>query len=191
MGMIPDPGLGIMPEPEEVVRLIGSRDVLKLTGLSADQLREWTVRRGFVQPDIPAARQGQQAQFGWQTVLLLRLAVVMRGRFHIELQVHRDLLLRARQLLDGRSFPGLWGHQLAIFGLESCALLSASDPLPADQEVILLPLKSHLEVLSQSFGVSEPIAQLPLFPAVGLRRSEASNETDVNTARLAAAGDAA
>jgi hypothetical protein len=52
-----------------MVRLIGSRDVLKLTGLSADQLREWTVRRGLIHADIPASRQGQQAQFGWQTVL--------------------------------------------------------------------------------------------------------------------------
>lgn len=160
------------------MRLTGSRDVLKLTGLSADQLREWTVRRRLIQPDIPASRQGQQAQFGWQTVLLLRLAVVMRSRFYVELQVHRDLLLRARELLNGRSFPGLWDHRLAIFRLESCSLLGGSDPLPANQDAILLQLNVHLEALSQGFGVSEPIALLPLFPAVGLRRSEASADAD-------------
>ena len=71
----------------------------------------------------------------------------MRSRFHVELQVHRDLLLRARELLNGRSFPGLWNHRLVIFGLDSCALLGGSDPLPADQDAILLRLNAHLEAL--------------------------------------------
>ncbi|WP_374130399.1 hypothetical protein [Sphingomonas sp. 28-62-20] len=173
------------------MRLIGSRDVLELTGLSADQLREWTVRRGLIHPDVPASRQGQQSQFGWQTVLLLRLAVVLRSQFHVELQVHRDLLHRARELLNGRSFPGLWNHRLAIFGLGSCALLGGSDPLPADQDAILLRLNAHLEAMSQGFGVSEPIAQLPLFPAVGLRRTEAPAEAEGGTILRTAEGDAA
>ena len=173
------------------MRLIGSRDVLKLTGLSADQLREWTVRRGLIHPDVPASRQGQQAQFGWQTVLLLRLAVVMRSRFHVELQIHRGLLVRARELLNGRSFPGLWNHRFAIFGLESCSLLGSSDPVPTDQDALLLWLNPHLEALSQGFGVSEPIAQLPLFPAVGLRRSEAPADAEEGSVLRIAEGDAA
>jgi hypothetical protein len=173
------------------VRLIGSRDVLKLTGLSADQLREWTVRRGLIHADIPASRQGQQAQFGWQTVLLLRLAVVMRSRFHIELQVHRDLLAHARGLLNGRSFPGLWGHRLAIFGLERCELIGPGDVLAVNEDVILLGLNTHLETLSQGFGVSEPIAQLPLFPAVGLRRTDVPVHADSGALLRAAEGDAA
>lgn len=172
------------------MHLIGSREVLKLTGLSTDQLREWTVRRGLIHPDIPASRQGQQAQFGWQTVLLLRLTVVLRSRFHVELQIHRDLLLRARELLNGRSFPGLWNHRLAIFGLDSCELLGGSDPLPANQDAILLGLDVHLEALSKGFGVSEPIAQLPLFPAVGLRRSE-MGITESGAVLRNAKGDAA
>ncbi|MCJ2180141.1 MULTISPECIES: hypothetical protein [Novosphingobium] len=170
--MIPDLDSGIMPDLEEWVRLVGSRDVLNLTGLSGDQLREWTVRRGLISPDVPASRQGQQAQFGWQTVLLLRLAVVLRMRFHVELQVHRDLFAQARDLLGGRSFPALWGHRLAIFGLERCSLLGPHEAPAADEDVILLALNAHLEALSHGFGVAEPIAQLPLFPAVGLRRSE-------------------
>lgn len=173
------------------MRLIGSRDVLKLTGLSGDQLREWTVRRGLIHPDVPASRQGQQAQFGWQTVLVLRLAVVMRSRFHVELQAHRDLLARVRCLLNGRSFPSLWGHRLAIFGLQRCALLGTGDPLPADEDVFLLALHAHLEALSQGFGVAEPIAQLPLFPAVGLRRSEVPAKAAGETVLRAAEGNTA
>lgn len=191
MGMIPDLGSGAIPEPEDKVRLIGSRDALKLTGLSADQLREWTVRRGLIHPDVPASRQGQQAQFAWQTVLLLRLAVVMRSRFHVELQVHRDLLLRARELLNGRSFPSLWNCRLAIFGLENCALLGGGEPLPVDQDAILLRLNGHLEALSQGFGVSEPISQLPLFPAVGLRRGDAAADAEGGSVLRTARGDAA
>src|ERR1700731_232831 len=70
------------------VRLIKSREVLALTGLSADQLREWTVRRALVQSDVPARKRGSEAKFSWQTVLLLRLVVVLRTRFHVELQAH-------------------------------------------------------------------------------------------------------
>lgn len=153
-----------------------------LTGLSADQLREWTVRRGLIHPDVPALRRGQQAQFSWQTVLLLRLAVVMRAQFHVELQIHRDILNHARELLCGRSFPSLWGSRLAIFGLDQCALIGANESVPADRDAILLGLNDHLEILSQRFGVTEPIAQLQLFPTVGLRRREPPVEVEVNIA---------
>lgn len=180
-----------MPDLEEFVLLIGSRDVMKVTGLSADQLREWTVRRALIQPDVPASRQGQQARFGWQTVLLLRLAVVMRVRFHIELQVHRDLLSQARLLMNGRSFPSLWGHRLAILGLDRCRLLGPADIMTTDEDVILLGLNTHLEALSQGFGVSEPIAQLPLFPAVGLRRNDAPATAKDKTIRRSAESGAA
>lgn len=152
--------------------LVKSRDVPALTGLTADQLREWTVRRGLVQPDEPAQKRGSEAKFSWQTLLVLRLAVVLRTRFHVELQAHRELLRSARKLLDGASFPGLWGGTFAIYGLTRCALLNARAPLPSmEEDVILLRLNRHLEALSQGFGFPEPISQLPLFPAIGLREA--------------------
>lgn len=154
------------------MRLVRSRDVPALTGLTADQLREWTVRRGLVQPDEPAQKRGSEAKFSWQTVLVLRLAVVLRTGFHVELQAHRELLASARKLLDGASFPGLWGGALAIYGMSRCELLNARAPLlPVEEDVILLRLNRHLEALSQGFGLSEPVSQLPLFPAVGLKGS--------------------
>lgn len=156
------------------MRLVKSRDVPALTGLTADQLREWTVRRGLVQPDEPAQKRGSEAKFSWQTLLVLRLAVVLRTRFHVELQAHRELLASARELLEGASFLGLWGGTLAIYGLNRCELLSARTPLPSvEDDAILLRLNRHLEALSQGFGLPEPVSQLPLFPAVSLKGATA------------------
>lgn len=169
-GMIPVLGVRVCsPNLGGYVRLFRSRDVPALTGLTADQLREWTVRRGLVQPDEPAQKRGSEARFSWQTLLVLRLAVVLRTRFHVELQAHRELLASARKLLGGASFPGLWGGTLAIYGMARCELLSARMPPPAaDDDAILLRLNRHLEALSQGLGLPEPATQLPLFPAVGL-----------------------
>jgi len=151
------------------LRLARSREVPALTGLSADQLREWTVRRGLIQPDQPARKRGSEAKFAWQTILVLRLAVVLRNQFHVELQAHRDLLASARILFEGSSFLGLWDGSLAIYGLTRCELPIGRGSLPSvDEDVILLRLSRHLEALSVGFGLSKPVSQLPLFPAVGL-----------------------
>jgi hypothetical protein len=163
------------------LRLLRPREVLQLTGLTADQLREWTVRRELIQPDVPAQQRGSEAKFSWQTVLLLRLAVVLRTRFHVELQAHRNLLVTARELLDGASFPGLWGVTLAIYDLRRCELLSPREPLAAYEDAILLRLNRHLEVLSQGFGLPDPVGQLPLFPAIPIKSSDVA----VGGARLA------
>jgi hypothetical protein len=102
----------------------------------------------------------------------------LRTRFHVELQAHRELLTLARQLLEGASFPGLWGGTLAIYGLTRCELLSARTPLPsAEEDAILLRLNRHLEALSQGFGLPEPVSQLSLFPAVGLRATAEGTST--------------
>ncbi len=167
------------------MRLIKSRDVPALTGLTADQLREWTVRRGLVEPDEPAQKRGSEARFSWQTLLVLRLAVVLRTRFRVELQAHRELLASARKLLEGTSFLGLWGGTLVIYGLNRCELLSARAPIPsAEEDAILLRLNHHLEALSQGFGLPEPVSQLTLFPAGGLRgAAEGLPNEDLSTAR--------
>ncbi len=151
------------------MRLVRSRDVPALTGVTADQLREWTARRGLVQADMPSQKRGSEAKFSWQTVLVLRLAVVLRTRFHVELHAHRELLTATRKLLGGASFPGLWGATLVIYGLARCELVSArTSPLEAEEDAILLRLNRHLEALSQVFGLPEPVPQLPLFPAIGV-----------------------
>jgi hypothetical protein len=142
---------------------------LQLTGLTSDQLREWTVRRGLIQPDAPAQKRGSEAKFSWQTVLLLRLACVLRNRFHVELQAHRELLLAARQILGRVSFPGLWNTTLAIYDLRRCELLKNGDMRLKNEDVIVLHLDQHLAVLSEEFGLTDPVSQLPLFPVIAVR----------------------
>src|SRR5260370_37543216 len=139
------------------VRLIRSREVLRLTGLTAHQLREWTVRRALIQPDVPSQKRGSDAKFSWQTVLLLRLAVVLRTHFHIELQAHRELLMTARKLLGGVSFPALWGTTLAIYDLRRCELLSPRAPASAGEDSVQLTLNSTLQIRSEDFGSADPV----------------------------------
>ena len=75
------------------MRLIQSGEVQKLTGLTSDQLREWTSRRGLIEADSKPSGPGTRARFGWQSVLLLRIAVVLKERFHVELQSQKPLFL--------------------------------------------------------------------------------------------------
>lgn len=73
------------------MQLVTTRDATRLTGLSTEQLREWTSRRALIPPDVGPKGHGSPARYCWQTILLLRLAVTLRDRFKLELQAHRDL----------------------------------------------------------------------------------------------------
>ncbi len=161
------------------MRLVKSREVPALTGLTNDQLREWTVRRGLIQPDEPAQKRGSEAKFSWQTLLVLRLAVVLRTRFRVELQAHRELLYSARRLLDNAAFSGLWGGTIAIYSLTRCELVSARVSLPSmEEDVILIRLNRHLEVLSQGCEIPGPVSQLPPFPAIGRKGDAEDSHTE-------------
>lgn len=153
---------------EAKMRLVKSADVLKLTGLSADQLREWTTRRGLIRPDAEPHGPGSRAKYSWQTVLLLRLAVVLKEIFHIELHAQRGLFARLSQHLSKTSFPALRGSALVIQADGAFDLV----PLGAMRvtgDVLIVELDPHLDVLSTGFGLADPIRQLPLFPAVAVR----------------------
>ena len=150
-------------------RLVGSREVQALTGLSADQLREWTGRRGLVRPDRPAQGKGTQARFSWHTVVVLRLALVLKQDFHIELQAHRESLAELQNLFRGRSFPWLWDRAVLIRGRAPLAISRLAEvTFVADEAVIVMPLAPHLRELMVGFGVPVPTQQAPLFRAIGV-----------------------
>ncbi|MEJ6785399.1 hypothetical protein [Aminobacter sp. Piv2-1] len=167
------------------MRLIKSRDVPAMTGLTADQLREWTVRRDFVRPDVPAQKRGSQAQFSWKSLLVLRLASVLRVRFHVELEAHRELLQALRGSLDGLSFHALWGGSLVVYGDARAELVTPRVAAAREgEDAIVLQLDPHLAVLSQGLGLPEPVAQLTLFPVVGLKTASVLDQPDLRRTEI-------
>lgn len=150
------------------MRLVPTRQALQLTGLSAPTLREWTSRRALIPADVPPKNQGSPARYSWQTILLLRLAVTLRERFHIELQAHRSLFASLRRGLQGRSFIALWDRALELHGGDEWLLVDEARTEPPLQDAMVVLLNSHLLVLSEGFSLPKPVGfagQLALFPA--------------------------
>jgi len=151
------------------VRLVGSREAQVITDLSADQIREWTGRRGLIAPDIPARGKGTQARFSWQTLLLLRIAGAIKAQVHVELEAYRDKFAELQDQFAGLPFHSLWPIALVVVGNQSPILRYLSDiDLDLDEPLLIVTLQPHLEAIMRGFGIAEPAAQLPLFPTIGL-----------------------
>jgi len=152
----------------EAMRLVTTRDATKLTGLSTEQLREWTSRRALIPADVKPKGHGSPARYSWETILLLRLAVTLRGRFRLELQAHRDLFTDLGAGLRRVSFFSLWGKSLALHGGPVWSLLEQGDLASVNSDFIVLRLDPHLEVLSARFALAQRSypEQLQLFPAL-------------------------
>ncbi|WP_427308943.1 MerR family transcriptional regulator [Cupriavidus sp. H39] len=151
------------------MHFVSTRDAVRLTGLSTEQLREWTSRRELIPADIKPKGHGSPARFTWQTILLLRLAVVLRDRFKVELQVHRELFADLRTALGSLSFVSLWGKALLLQGGADWQLVSRETATP-DIDCVVLWLDPHLKLLSEGFSLPPPSTstQFSLFPAMGV-----------------------
>lgn len=151
------------------MRLVGSKEAQAVTGLSADQLREWAGRRRLIAPDVPAFGKGSQAQFSWQTLVVLRIARALKADLHVELGAHRALFNELQERLAGQPFHALSDLVVVIIG-QRASLRRTSDLIEAvDAPIVLVRLAPHLAAVMHGFGIPEQIAQLPLFPAVSLR----------------------
>ena len=63
-----------------------------------------------------------------------------------------------------------WTVRRKLVHLGRCELLGArTTSPPAEEDAILLRLDRHLEALSHGLGLPEPVTQLTLSPAVGLK----------------------
>jgi hypothetical protein len=163
------------------MQLVTTRDATRLTGLSTEQLREWTSRRALILPDVKPKGHGSPARYSWQTILLLRLAVVLRDRFKLELEVHRDLFSELKAELARTSFLSLWGKSLVLYGGAKWAVV---DPLVEGaliDDCIMLCLAPHLQRLSESFSLPKPATsgQLQLFPAISVTADMPANKTTI------------
>jgi hypothetical protein len=152
------------------MQLVSTRDATRLTGLSTEQLREWTSRRALIAPDVKPKGHGSPARYSWQTILLLRLAVVLRDRFRLELQAHRDLFTALGAGLARVSFLSLRGQALVLTGGSRWSLANIRDEGLAADDCIVLQLDPHLNQLSQAFSFPDPVASLQaqLFPALDM-----------------------
>lgn len=149
------------------MQLMQAADASRLAGLTAHQLREWCSRRGIVAPDVPGAGRGRHALFSWQTVLTLRLLRELNERFGAEVGAWKGGLAEFRTLVRTRSFPGLWSTAVAFPDHDHARLID--DRSISTEALLVLPLAPHLQAIAEDFALP-PEPQLPLFPAVGLRR---------------------
>ncbi len=169
------------------MQVVTTRQASELTGLSTAKLREWTSRRALIPADVRPKSQGSPAKYTWQTILLLRIAVVLRDRFHLELQAHRHIFASLRRKLRGTSFVTLWGKSLAIHDSERWGFRDSIDPAPLEGDMLLINLDPHLQVLSVSFALPRPSSmpgQLDLFPARAVSdKAKVGQEADPTVGR--------
>lgn len=159
------------------MRVVTTREASQLTGLSTDKLREWTSRRALIPADIRPKSQGSPAKYSWQTILLLRIAVTLRDRFHLELQAHRQVFASLRRGLHRTSFIALWSKSLAIHADHRWAWVDDTGVGPLSGDAILIRLAPHLEALSQGFALPRPSSspgQLDLFPVQAVAETKSS-----------------
>lgn len=149
------------------MRLVTTRIAASMTGLSIEQLREWSSRRALIPADVQNRGRGSPAQYGWQTILQLRLAALLKDRFHLELHAHRGLFQQMHEVLAGTSFLKLWGASLAIYDTKRWEMLEGEEVGLVDADAIVIQLNPHLEVLAAEFAMPgpPPSGQLELFPA--------------------------
>lgn len=115
--------------------------------------------------DVRPKGKGSPAQFSWQTILVLRVAVLLRERFKLELQAHKASLADLRKVLRANSFVALWGQRIA---LSSCGVWSMVDGVGQvpESDALLIQLDPHLRVLADGFALPDltsTAAQLDLF----------------------------
>jgi len=149
---------GIIPDMKELIlRFVPTPGASKLTGLSTDKLREWTSRRALVPADIRPKQKGSPAKFTWQTILILRLAVLLRDQFAVELQAHKASFANLRKKLRSTSFIALWGRRLALGPKGEWSFLEEGAPTGAD--ALVIHLDPHLAIIREGFALPDAAAE--------------------------------
>lgn len=135
-----------------VLRSVPTPKACQLTGLSTEKLREWTSRRALITADIRPKGKGSPAQFSWQTILVLRIAVLLRDRFSLELQAHKTSLDKLRKALRSKSFIALWGQRLVLQSSRDWVFLDQSEAAP-ETDALVIHLDPHLRVLRDGLAL--------------------------------------
>ena len=149
------------------MRLFQSADALEVTGLTRSQLREWTGRgrRELISADVGPDGPGRHALYAWQTLLVLRLLLVLHNEFAAEVGAWAPAAANLREKLESTSFPSLW-HSSVFFPNRHTALL-VEDVSKIGHTGLILPLESHLTVLAAKLALPRA-DQLSLFPPMAV-----------------------
>lgn len=140
--------------PESPLNLVSTPVASKLTGISTDKLREWTSRRALIPADVRPRGKGSPAKFAWQTILVLRLAVLLRDQLAVELEAYSKTLTDMRDHLRTTSFIGLWGRRVALAPHGSWSFLDEGS-LAAETDALILHLDPHLAVIRDGFSLPD------------------------------------
>lgn len=151
------------------MRFVTTPVATELTGLSTEKLREWTSRRALVPADVRPKGKGSPAQFTWQTILVLRIAVLLRDSFGLELASHKPAFAALRSQLRAKSFIELWGNRLALSTSGTWTFIDQGDELPGG-DFLIAELNPHLRVLRDRFALPAATAgQFDLFSLPNLQ----------------------
>lgn len=151
------------------MRLFQTADVLRASGLTKSQLREWTGRgrRELLHPDVVASGPGTHALFAWQTVLVLRVLLILHRDFATEVGAWAPAAQRLRGKLEHMPVFNLWRFH-AVFPSTTDVVLTANIA-EAGAGGIVVPLEPHAEALAQMLALPRT-DQLPLFPTMAVNR---------------------
>lgn len=152
---------------EATLRLIPTPVASQLTGLSTEKLREWTSRRALVPADVPPKQKGSPAKFTWQTTLILRIAVLLRDQFAVELQAYKTTFANLRKELRSTSFVGLWGRRVALGPHGKCFFFDATSR-PVEMDALVVHLDPHLEIIRDGFALPGAISTASQFDLFSL-----------------------
>lgn len=172
------------------MHFISTRVARRLTGLSTEQLRDWTSRRALIPADVKPKGHGSPARYSWQTILLLRIAVILRDRFKLELQAHRLLFADFGDHLSRVGFSSLCGKVLTLRGGSGWKLLEPAELVNVSGNYIVVDLAPHLEVLAEAFSVlpSNAPERFRSFPALGSRKRGVSRVSSIDNRKEAKLG---
>ena len=137
--------VGMMP----AMRFVQAADAVAITGLTKSQLREWTGRgrRALISPDVEPKGPGRHALYAWQTLLVLRLLLVLHNEFRAEVGAWAPAVKGLRGSLDKVSFPSLWRSSVVFENRESALIVEEVREIR--KASIVIPLEPHLLVLSE------------------------------------------
>lgn len=177
------PRLGILPDLKAFskggdMRLVPTPVASQLTGLSTEKLREWTNRRALVPADVRPKQKGSPAQFSWQTILVLRLAALLRDQFSVELESHKKTFAKLRDELTSTSFIALWGRHLALEPLGKLSLLEDGTSFFGG-DAIIIHLDPHLAIIRDGFALPDAATgagQMDLFSLPAMQVSPIAME---------------